>query len=406
MSKPKKQKRLVRRKNGNFAPNEVSILGAKCSIISNLIYNSSKLLSSYKLAYFDASHSKDTELNTLDEFTFHHNGNLTVKTTSTVNEYMQRIQFSQFDFVFINGNHYAGNQQIVLLDPEKEASINKRINQITDIKFFIRLTENIDPFDSIKEKFENWRMLPSFHINETDKIQEHIAQLVYKTTPSLKGLVLAGGKSTRMGTDKTLIDYHGKPQKQFVKELLENEQIETFYSTRFSLNQPKNNTEPIAFKREVVDSDSFADCCPSDFIDPNDIIPHEADEIPDAFINLGPFGGICSAFQKDPNSAWLVLATDVPFVNTEIIQLLLKKRNPSKVATALKGKNKKFVEPLITIYEPKAYPILLQYLAQGYSCPRKMLINSDVEIVEVNDNFIRNINTPEAFKVAKNEIAK
>ena len=149
MSKPEKQKRLVRRKNGNFAPNEVSILGAKCSIISNLIYNSSKLLSSYKLAYFDASHSKDTELNTLNEFTFHHNGNLTVKTTSTVNEYAQRIQFSQFDFVFINGNHYAGNQQIVLLDPEKEASINKRINQITDIKFFIRLTKNIDPFDSI-----------------------------------------------------------------------------------------------------------------------------------------------------------------------------------------------------------------------------------------------------------------
>jgi len=406
MSKTKKQKRLVRRKNGNFAPNEVSILGAKCSIISNLIYNSSKLLSSYRLAYFDASHSKDTKLNALSEFTFHHNGNLTVKTTATVNEYAQRIQFSQFDFVFINGNHYAGNQQIVLLDPEKEASINKRINQITDIQFFIRLTENIDPFDSIKEKFENWRMLPSFHIDETDKIQEHITQLVSKTIPSLKGLVLAGGKSTRMGADKTLIDYHGKPQKQFVKELLENEQIETFYSTRFSLNQPNKNAEPIAFKREVVDSGSFADCCPSDFIDPNDIIPHEPDEIPDAFINLGPFGGICSAFQKDPNSAWFVLATDVPFVNTEIIQLLLQKRNPSKVATAVKGKNKKFVEPLITIYEPKAYPILLQYLAQGYSCPRKMLINSDVEIVEVDDNFIRNINTPEDFKVAKKEIAK
>ena len=69
-------------------------------------------------------------------------------------------------------------------------------------------------------------------------------------------------------------------------------------------------------------------------------------------------------------------------------------------AKALKG----FVEPLITIYEPKAYPVLLQYLAQGYSCPRKMLINSDVEIVEVDASLIRNINTPEAFEVAKKEI--
>jgi molybdopterin-guanine dinucleotide biosynthesis protein A len=61
---------------------------------------------------------------------------------------------------------------------------------------------------------------------------------------------------------------------------------------------------------------------------------------------------------------------------------------------------------LITIYEPKAYPILLQYLAQGYSCPRKMLINSEVEIVEVEDDFIRNINTPEEFETAKKEIQK
>ncbi|MDD7915166.1 NTP transferase domain-containing protein [Polaribacter sp. MSW5] len=113
---------------------------------------------------------------------------------------------------------------------------------------------------------------------------------------------------------------------------------------------------------------------------------------------------MCSAFQKDPNAAWFVLATDVPFVNNDVIQQLLKHRNPSKAATAIKGKNKEFVEPLITIYEPKAYPILLQYLTQGYSCPRKMLINSDVEIVEIDDAFIRNINTPEEFENAKSEI--
>ena len=124
----------------------------------------------------------------------------------------------------------------------------------------------------------------------------------------------------------------------------------------------------------------------------------------DVFLNLGPFGGICSAFQKDPNTAWLVIATDLPFINEEVIQLLLQKRNPSKVATAIRGKGNEFVEPLITIYEPKAYPVLLQYLAQGYSCPRKMLINSDVEIVEVDASLIRNINTPEAFEVAKKEI--
>ena len=63
-----------------------------------------------------------------------------------------------------------------------------------------------------------------------------------------------------------------------------------------------------------------------------------------------------------------------------------------------------FPEQLITIYGPKSYPVLLQYLAQSYYCPRKMLINSEVEIVEVNDNLIRNINTPEEYTEAKKEL--
>ena len=100
----------------------------------------------------------------------------------------------------------------------------------------------------------------------------------------------------------------------------------------------------------------------------------------------------------------MVLATDLPFVTQELIKLLLQKRNPKKIATAIKGKSKEFVEPLITIYEPKAYPILLSYLAQGYSCPRKVLINSDVEIVEVDDALIRNVNTPEEYEKALKEI--
>ena len=101
-----------------------------------------------------------------------------------------------------------------------------------------------------------------------------------------------------------------------------------------------------------------------------------------------------------------MLATDVPFVDNKLIKLLLKHRNPSKIATAIKGKSKQFVEPLIAIYEPKAYPVLLSYLAQGYSCPRKVLINSDVEIVEVDDALIQNINTPEEYQKAIKELKK
>ena len=366
MKKHTKHTNLTRRNNGNFATNEMAILGTKCGTIASLVNQVSKELSNYKLAYFDASHAKDVEENSFSEYVFHHEGNLQITTSGNINKFEQRLQFAQYDFVFINGNHYAGVKQVVFLDPEKEASINKRIDQISDVQFFIKLSKEVEPFQSIKDKFPNWEEIPQYEMNDVENITNHFAKIIQEVIPTIKGLVLIGGKSTRMGKDKSELNYFGKSQKEHVKTLLENNQLETFYSVQ-EMSENK-------------------------------------DEIHDVFLNLGPFGGICSAFQKNPNSAWLVLATDVPFVNDELIQLLLEKRNPSKVATAIKGKGKQFVEPLITIYEPKAYPILLQYLAQGYSCPRKVLINSDVEIVEVDDAFIRNVNTPEEFEDAKSEI--
>lgn len=366
MIKHQKHTNITKRNNDTFATNEIVLLGTKCGIIADVVREVSANLSNYKLAYFDASHAKDVEQNNLSEFVFHHEGNVEITTSGTINKFQQRLDFSQFDSVFVNGNHYAGSKQIVFLDPEKEASINKRIEQISDVQFFIKLTEETEVFQSLKDKFPNWKEIPQYELSETEKITNHISDLFEKAIPNVKGLVLVGGKSTRMGTDKSQLKYFNKPQKEHVKVLLESNKLQTFYSVqKVSENQ---------------------------------------DEIHDTFLNLGPFGGICSAFQKDPNSAWLVLATDIPFVNDALIKLLLEKRDPSKVATAIKGKGKQFVEPLITIYEPKAYPILLQYLAQGYSCPRKMLINSDVEIVEVDDDFIRNINTPEEFELAKKEI--
>jgi molybdopterin-guanine dinucleotide biosynthesis protein A len=361
-----KHTNLERRNNDNFAPNEIAILGTNCEIISDLVSKVSQKLSNYKLGYFDASHAKDVDQNKVSEFVFHHEGNIQITTSGNVNKFQQRLDFAQFDFVFINGNHYQGAKQILILDEAKEASVLKRLEQLDCIQFVIKLNSETKYFDFLEEKYPQIKNISCYTIDEIDKITNHINNLIKEKIEPVKGLVLVGGKSTRMGQDKSELNYFGKPQKEFAKELLENNKLETFYSVEHSSG---NNQE-----------------------------------ISDKFYNLGPFGGICSAFQKDPNSAWFVLATDVPFVNEAVIKLVLKHRNSSKVATAIKGKNKDFPEPLITIYEPKAYPILLQYLAQGYSCPRKMLINSDVEIVEIEDDFIRNINTPEEFEVAKKEI--
>jgi molybdopterin-guanine dinucleotide biosynthesis protein A len=287
-----------------------------------------------------------------------------------MNPYTDKSLLAAYDLVFINGNHYPGNRQILILDAEKEASVLKRIDQLDNIAFLINLNHRSEIFDCLKEKHPNIEKLKVYSIHDIEHISEHILELIEKNTAPLCGLVLAGGKSVRMGTDKGLLDYFGKSQRIYSLEMLEKLNLNTFLSVR---------------KEQKLDQKNV---------------------IEDKFIGLGPFGAICSAFQHDPNTAWLVLATDLPYADEKLIRRLIQERDPSKVATALKGKNKKFPEPLITIWEPRAYPVMLQFLAQGISCPRKVLINSEVKHVEVDDDFITNVNTPEEFSEIKKKLGK
>ena len=95
------------------------------------------------------------------------------------------------------------------------------------------------------------------------------------------------------------------------------------------------------------------------------------------------------------------MATDLPFVNKELIQLLLGKRNSEKMATVIQGKNKEYPEPLIAIYEAKIYPVLQKYLKEGNLSLIKILRDIDLEIVKANDQLIRNINTKEEYETVR-----
>ena len=122
-------------------------------------------------------------------------------------------------------------------------------------------------------------------------------------------------------------------------------------------------------------------------------------QIADKIEGLGPYSGIVSAFMQDPNTAWLVVATDIPLLNEDTIRQLVENRNTSKYATCFHNPETNFPEPLITIWEPRSYPRLLNFLSMGYSCPRKALINSDVEELEIaNKGHLFNANTPEEME--------
>ena len=178
----------------------------------------------------------------------------------------------------------------------------------------------------------------------------------------LNGLVLAGGKSSRMGMDKSTLIWHDKEQHYHMVDLLEQ-----FCSAVFISCRPGQQEQPSAGYKILTDT----------------------------IIDLGPYGAILSAFEKNAECAWLVTACDLPLLDKFTIQYLVNHRDPSCIATTFKSPYDGLPEPLITIWESHSYPVLLSFLNEGISCPRKALINSDVCVLNPPDPMaLTNVNTP------------
>jgi len=191
----------------------------------------------------------------------------------------------------------------------------------------------------------------------------------------LYGLVLSGGKSTRMGADKGLIQYHNLPQREHLYDLLGNYCDETFLSLREEqeANLPKHI-------QTIVDLNEYR----------------------------GPYNGLLSAHKKYPDVAWLVLACDLPLMNGTALSQLIAARDPEKQATAFALKANPLPEPLCAIWEPHAFADSLSYLEAGQStCPRKFLINNDTKLVfPKNENVLLNANSKEEYKEAILKLTK
>ncbi len=207
--------------------------------------------------------------------------------------------------------------------------------------------------------------------------------------PKLNGLILSGGLSTRMGSEKRLLAYHEKPQEQYLYDLLK------------------------PFCEEVFVSINASQIC-------------HLPAIEDCFDDMkSPLVGIISAMKAFPNNAWLVIACDMPFINEDLIAQLISRRNPQMKATGFENKaieqDKKKVftkwveqensqqsisiEPLITIYEPAMF----SHFMNAYETKRKSVLRVlqqvEVEKIQVSDvTLLQNINTFDEYQQVKQHV--
>lgn len=185
----------------------------------------------------------------------------------------------------------------------------------------------------------------------------------------ITGVILAGGKSTRMGTDKAYLLLHGKPFIHILAGMFQQ-----------------------LFHHVVISSDvqgKFAEIG----------IP----VIPDIYNNCGPLGGIHSALSHSPTSYVFVTSCDTPLLSTDVMQYLIRSARTNEITIGRECGN---IHPLIGIYPTTALQTIERYLQNGKRKVVDLLNEIPNHTVDLSQwsNELRNINNAAQYEQTINQL--
>ena len=174
--------------------------------------------------------------------------------------------------------------------------------------------------------------------------------------------ILAGGKSERMGQDKTVMRIGGRPLVQHVCEQLEPHFKDILISA--------NDRGKFAFLNRAVIKD----------------------EAPDQ----GPLMGIVSVLRASPRALNLVVACDIPEVDVRLLRGMLRIAGHSRVDAVVPRMAKSHTEPLFAVYRKSALAGLGKAIEAGVRGVRDALLWCNVYYLDLSDGAsLTNLNTIE-----------
>lgn len=185
----------------------------------------------------------------------------------------------------------------------------------------------------------------------------------------LKGIVLCGGESTRMKTDKALLRYQNN-ENQWRK----NEKILLPFCDEVAVSVNENQWNSWAKNEKanfVKDTEKYQ--------------------------NNGPLSGLMSVWEQFPNNGFFILGIDYPFLETHHLIALYNARDEQYEAVCFEKDG--FNEPLISILEEKATAKLNAFFENGGKSINQFLTQINTrKITPENTDFLKNSNTEEDFR--------
>ena len=192
----------------------------------------------------------------------------------------------------------------------------------------------------------------------------------------LSGLVVCGGESSRMGVDKSLIDYHGKAQRYYLYEMLESLCDQVY----ISCNEHQSSSIP-EYYQVIQDHDNYK--------------------------NTGPMAALLSAFDKYPDGSLLVVGCDYPLIKKDDLTRLIEASKSDIKALSYYNPENQIREPLLAIYKSECAPFLMsQYQSGNYSL-NDFLKSVDALIIKPDSiQILKSIDTPESYLRTISELKK
>jgi molybdopterin-guanine dinucleotide biosynthesis protein A len=186
----------------------------------------------------------------------------------------------------------------------------------------------------------------------------------------ITGIVLAGGKSSRMGSDKGLLKFGDK----------------TFVETIIAAMKPLVNKIIIVSNNPEYDQLGYL---------------RVEDDIKDS----GPLAGLYSGLKHSDSEYNLVLSCDIPMIKTEVLEKLIDTDYKQYEVTQIESQNKTM--PLIAIYQKQCMQKCLELLQQGERRLRVAVNQLKTKTILIDsklDPFVKNINTKDDLKTIDHAI--
>lgn len=189
-----------------------------------------------------------------------------------------------------------------------------------------------------------------------------------KRIQSITGVVLAGGKSSRMGQDKGLLQLQGRPMVAHV------------------LSQVQACFQEVVL---VANSPAYAQ-----FGYP---------VLPDLVAEIGPMGGILTGLKACRTERAFFVSCDMPFISSAAIRYLLENADDAAIQLAsVAGK----LQPLFGLYSQTCIPLLEQHIQEKNYKLQALIRQTSHQLIpfdtmlEQQPHLFQNINTPQEYSLA------